>query len=759
MPLWHRAPALQAQQDLQWDAQAQSWQMYGEEPIFVLGAPHPWPGWNMLELEAEGELMHGVASVCLEHRRGSYEIELPLRLGRTAKRLLYVPLGVRRLTLRLTRGQGAFRLLRLRFVWLTPRFAHDRLARRLSSLHPAYKGLSVRQVVRALHRESVARGCSWRRVAIAEHDRTHGNGHSYSQWIKRVESTRRTPGERPRGGDHRLPEQPLISLLMPLMWVGNEKEEAVVARLRDSLRSLQAQRYGNWELCLQLPSSIAPALATRIRQCLAQEARASVADGRTDSLAGLSHQAFIRASGAGILWLGLGDRLAEGALSQLVDAWQRCPQAQLFYADEDSLDAGGERTRPQFKPDWNPDLLLSCAYIGRPALYRRQLLWQLEDEDPVMPPAALASDRELDHAQALRFLAWWYRQTPELRQRAVCHLPRVLYHRRLASAARCDSPPEGASPSVALVQRWLARLPGAGGAVAEKGLVEGSVRVRWPIPSPAPLVSLLVPTRDGVEILRPCVDAILARTDYRHFELLILDNQSTCPETLAYMAEVQQRDARVRVLRWDHPFNYSAINNFGAEKARGEIIGLINNDVEPMDGEWLTEMVSQASRPEIGCVGAKLYYPNGIIQHGGVILGLGGVAGHAHRFFPRHDAGYCGRLKLVQNLSAVTAACLLLRRAVFEEVGGLNEADLAVAYNDVDLCLKVREAGYRNLWTPYAELYHHESVSRGEDNTPEKRARWLGEMNYMKRTWGEGLSQDPAYNPNLTLVYEDFSLR
>nr|WP_301011612.1 glycosyltransferase family 2 protein [Halomonas sp.] len=281
----------------------------------------------------------------------------------------------------------------------------------------------------------------------------------------------------------------------------------------------------------------------------------------------------------------------------------------------------------------------------------------------------------------------------------------------------------------------------------------------WPVPTPQPLVSLLVPTRDGVEILKPCVDAILERTDYRHFELLILDNQSSCSKTLAYMAEVEKRDSRVKVLRWNHDFNYSAINNFGAKHSKGDIIGLINNDVEPIDGEWLTEMVSQASRPEVGCVGAKLYYPNGTIQHGGVVLGVGGVAGHAHRFFQHNEEGYAGRLQLVQNLTAVTAACLLLRREVFEKVGGLNEPDLAVAYNDVDLCLKVHELGLRNLWTPYAELYHHESISRGADDTPKKRARALKEARYMRKQWGPLLDKDPAYNPNLTLAHEDFSLR
>jgi GT2 family glycosyltransferase len=283
-------------------------------------------------------------------------------------------------------------------------------------------------------------------------------------------------------------------------------------------------------------------------------------------------------------------------------------------------------------------------------------------------------------------------------------------------------------------------------------------RVAWPLPSPQPLVSLLVPTRDKLHLLQPCVDAILKLTSYPHFELLILDNQSTCSQTLAYMHDVSKQDPRVRVLRWDAPFNYSAINNFGVANARGSVIGLVNNDIEPINPEWLEEMVRQVCRPDIGCVGAKLYYPNDTIQHAGVVLGIGGVAGHAQKYFNRNALGYFGRLHLAHNVSAVTGACLLVRKAVYQQVGGLDEEHLKVSFNDVDLCIKVREAGYRNLFTPYAELYHHESVSRGPNDTRAKRAVADAEAQFMRQKWGKLLDTDPCYNPNLTLVHEDFSL-
>jgi GT2 family glycosyltransferase len=242
------------------------------------------------------------------------------------------------------------------------------------------------------------------------------------------------------------------------------------------------------------------------------------------------------------------------------------------------------------------------------------------------------------------------------------------------------------------------------------------------------------------------------------YEILILDNGSVEQETLAFFEEIQQEDGRVRVLGYDYPFNYSAINNFGVEHSKGSIIGLINNDVEVISPGWLTEMVSHAYRQEIGCVGAKLYYSNDTIQHAGVILGLGGVAGHSHKHFDRNHPGYFHRLVLTQNLSAVTAACLLVRRELFEEAGGLDEENLRVAFNDVDFCLKVAKAGYRNLWTPYAELYHYESVSRGKEDSPEKIRRFQQEIGYMRDRWGDFLDDDPSYSRNLTRDREDFSI-
>ena len=281
-------------------------------------------------------------------------------------------------------------------------------------------------------------------------------------------------------------------------------------------------------------------------------------------------------------------------------------------------------------------------------------------------------------------------------------------------------------------------------------------RLRFAVPEPQPLVSLIIPTRDRADLLRACVGSIRDRTTYANYEILVIDNGSSEPQTLAYLKELTQTP-NIRVLAYDRPFNYSAINNFAVGAARGEIVGLVNNDIEVISPGWLTEMVSWAAQPDVGCVGAKLYYPDDTIQHAGVILGVGGVANHAHLHLPRTAAGYFGRAVVVGNWSAVTGACMLVRRSVYLEAGGLDAENLAVAFNDVDFCLRVRECGYVNVWTPYAELRHHESVSRGRDDTPEKRQRFVQEVGYMQNRWGATLERDPYYSVNFSRAMPAFS--
>jgi GT2 family glycosyltransferase len=336
----------------------------------------------------------------------------------------------------------------------------------------------------------------------------------------------------------------------------------------------------------------------------------------------------------------------------------------------------------------------------------------------------------------------------------VHHIPRVLYHWRAIAGSTAlvrDAKDYAADAGARAVADHLVRI-GADARVEQ--LPHGHYRVHWGLGERPPKVSLVIPTRDRVDLLRTCVESLLERTDYPDFELVVVDNQSRDPEALAYLASLEA-DGRARVLRYDAPFNYSAINNWAVARCDGAIIGLLNNDLEVISPGWLREMASHALRPEIGAVGAMLYYPDDTMQHAGVILGIGGVANHAYLGQPRGWPGHGGRAKVAQNLSAVTGACLVVRRAAFERVGGLDES-LEVAFNDVDFCLRLRAAGLRNVWTPFAEFYHFESASRGSDDTPEKAARFRGEVERMQSRWQEQLYWDPAYNPNLTLFGTDF---
>lgn len=745
MTLFSRTPDYQPRchlQALSPDA-AYQWQAVGEDPQFTFPKARLLPGWQMLEIAIDHDQPSAAVKLYFNRGKGFEEessVYLPVKAGRVTKRLFWMPTGVKSLRLDPLEGEGCFSIRHLRFVWLTPWFAHDRLAQRLSNMHFQWRNTPKRSVIKALKRKAADEGKPWRELALAEYEATferYSVQRSYAEWVHNQPTRSLEERQAVLAG---LASKPLISILMPVF-------NPTLEHLKTCLDSVLAQHYPHWQLCIADDASTEPGVFALLAEYAEREPRIQVVSREQNGhICAASNSALELAQGSFVALLDHDDCLAPEALLEMAVAINQSPQARLLYSDEDKLDEGGRRYDPHFKPDWNPDLLLAQNYISHLGVYQTALV------------RGLGGFREgfegsQDHDLALRV-------TAAIAPEQIIHVPRVLYHWRAAegsTAMNSGQKDYTATAGLNAVREHLAaHHPGA---LVEHGTFANTYRVRWPLPKQAPLVSLLIPTRDRVEILKPCVDAILDRTDYPHLEVLILDNQSSCTATLDYMHDVANRDARVRVLRWNEPFNYSAINNYGAMHARGEILGLVNNDIEPINPDWLDEMVRQACRPEIGCVGAKLYYPNDLIQHGGVILGLGGVAGHSHKYFPRSHPGYFYRLHLAHNLSAVTAACLLLRKSVFEQVGGLNEEHLTVAFNDVDLCLKVREAGYRNLWTPYAELYHHESISRGADDNAKKRARAAGEVAYMRETWAAQLDNDPAYNPNLTLVHEDFSLR
>jgi GT2 family glycosyltransferase len=455
-----------------------------------------------------------------------------------------------------------------------------------------------------------------------------------------------------------------------------------------------------------------------------------------------TNSAFSIASGEWIALLDHDDVLSRAALAEVALCIASHPEAEIIYSDEDKLNSAGERFDPYFKPDFSRELFRSQNYLNHLTVHRAGNIravggWRTGYEGSQDYDLNLRIMERIDAAR-------------------IRHIPKILYHWRAVEGSTALA---GSEKGYA----YAAGLRALAEHVQRTGLpasVEGApgtpyYRLRFAIPEPAPLVSLIVPTKDKVDLLRGCLESIFDHTSYGNYEVIVVNNNSSGEKTHAYLSHIKEKKG-VRVIDYQKPFNFSAINNYAVARARGSIVGLINNDIEVISPDWLTEMVSWAVQPDIGCVGAKLYYANDTIQHGGVILGIGGVAGHSHKYFPREHPGYFSRLKVVQNLSAVTGACLLVRKDVYEAVGGLNEDALTVAFNDVDFCLKVREAGYRNVWTPYAELYHLESESRGAEDNPDKVRRFQQEIRYMQERWS--LDDDPFYSPHLSLEREDFSI-
>ncbi len=535
--------------------------------------------------------------------------------------------------------------------------------------------------------------------------------------------------------------KPRISVVVPVF-------NPPIQHLESCLESVLAQSYPHWQLCIANDASTDPTVAETLQHYAQRDRRIQwVQRSENGHICAASNSALSLADGDYVALLDHDDCLFEHALLEVASTVQANPDAELLYSDEDFIDEDGRRFAPHYKPDWNPALALSHNYVTHLAVYRRSLI------------EAVGGFREGAGVEGAQDYDLLLRCSARVRAGvgSIVHIPKVLYHWRAHEGSTALGSDQKSYTSMAGQRALQDYLDAAGTAGRAEATDDDNLyRVAYPLEW-EPLVSLLIPTRDMLAVVRPCVESILTQSTYRNFEILILDNQSAEPETLEWFRLIQQQDRRVRVLAYDQPFNYSAINNFGVACARGEILGLVNNDIEVITPGWIEELTSLAIQPENGCVGALLYYPDDTVQHAGVILGLGGYAAHSHRGSPRGSQGYFNRLKVRQNLSAVTGACLFVRKSVYEQVGGLDEA-YTVAYNDVDFCLRVQAAGYLNVFTPFAELYHHESKSRGQEDTPEKIARFDEEKARLADRWGALLQRDPFYNPNLTHAREDFSL-
>ncbi len=527
----------------------------------------------------------------------------------------------------------------------------------------------------------------------------------------------------------KLTYQPVISIVMPVYDI----EEKWLVK---AIESVKEQLYSRWELCICDDASTLPHVRLLLEKYAAADKRIRVAWHRQNGgIVKASNTALGLATGAYVGFLDNDDELTKDALFEVVKALQSV-RYDLVYSDEDKIDLKGKLVEPFFKPDWSPDLLLSSNYICHFAVYRKNLLTDI---------GGLREGYEgsQDYDLVLRFTE----KTDKIK-----HIPKVLYHWRKitgSTAAEADAKPYAFEAAKKALKDAMRRRNEE--AEVTSGIWLGSYRIQRSIKR-MPLISVIIPFRDKPEILKKCLESIFSRTTYFNYEILLIDNQSSEPQTLDYLKSLEGND-RIRVFSYDKPFNFSAINNFAAEQARGEILLLLNNDMEVITPDWMQSMLEHALRPEVGAVGAKLIYPNGMIQHAGVVIGLNGIANHAFCQVMSDDPGYFGQAGLIRNYSAVTGACLMIRKEIYLKVGGLNENELAVAFNDVDLCLKLRENGYLIVYTPYASLYHHESLSRGYDVN-------LKEVAYMQDRYSKQLSSaDYYYNPNLTHERFDFSLR
>ncbi len=578
------------------------------------------------------------------------------------------------------------------------------------------------------------------KAVLEEHYLT---AHEYGDWIARHDTL--SAADRAGIASHiaRMRAPPTLSVVMPVYDTDEQLLRAAIASVRDQL-------YPHWQLCLADDASPGDRVWAILQAAAAEDPRIRITRRPVNGhISAASNSALALATGDFIALMDHDDLLAEHALYEMAAEIEAHPDAELIYSDEDKIDEAGLRFEPHFKTDWNPELLLGQNMITHLAVIRRDVMTRLGG-------LREGFEGSQDHDLALRAAEL----IPPDRIR---HVPAILYHWRQRTQGRSFSETEldrCQDAARRAVEEHLARTGAAGAVVEPLAGTAAYLSVKRALPSPPPLVSIIVPTRDRPELLKRCIEGVLKHTAYAPFELIIVDNDSVEPATHALFRKVTQ-DPRVRVLPSPGPFNYSAINNRAVAQARGEIILLLNNDVAVIEPGWLGEMVAQAARPEVGAVGAALLYEDGRVQHGGVILGVGGtppVAGHLYSGARSLTKSYFNHLQLARTVSAVTAACLALRKSVFLEAGGFDEENLAVAFNDVDLCLKIGALGYQLIWTPRATLIHLESASRGLDTRPAQADRVRAEVSHMRARWGAVLDADPFYGPNFDKAHVDYRL-
>lgn len=697
------------------------WLSEGNEPTFSWQLEGGWqPGWYYLEVALTRHNGSREARLEIPDHTGALPFVIPVssNLRGSIREIFFLPRERPEIHWRPTCARGLFRqspvaVHRISAVESVLRRAHrvmlDGLRFRQSK-HPASRKLRLPNALKDLHAAYLA-GTYLRLRRLSELDYQAVLGSQNKRQQQRFKLARDL-----------LPKALACPVLVLVV-----VDSSGLSGLRALIHSLLAQSHAAWTMvCLSKTAEIERELALAE---LPQDARIAIwrdAPGGT-SLASRLNATMARSPAEIMLWVEPRATLAPDALLHFVLEFLQHPQAQLAYCDEDTFEPAEQlRSAPLFKPDWNPELLQAFNYFGLCIALRKN---------------TATTQREFrEYFEGAELYDLLLRITANQSSEQVRHLSYVLAHQNTDVVA----PGKHAMRArYTAERRALQSVLAFNGCVVEAGDAEALHHVRYPLPAEPPLISIIVPTRDRVELIQACIDSVLTKTRYPRWEMIIVDNDSIAPATHRFFEHAQQHP-NVRVLSAPGAFNYSRLNNAAAAISQGEVLVLLNNDIEVIAEDWLDYLVSHALRPDVGAVGAKLLYPDNTIQHAGVAIGMGGVAGHVHRTLPGDAPGYLNRLLVTQEVSAVTGACVAIAKDKFERVGGLEE-DLAVALNDIDLCLKLRQQGWRNIWEPRALLYHHESLSRGVNDTPAKKALWAFEFGYMKNKWAPLLARDPHW--------------
>ncbi|WP_232316497.1 glycosyltransferase family 2 protein [Candidatus Burkholderia verschuerenii] len=529
-----------------------------------------------------------------------------------------------------------------------------------------------------------------------------------------------------------LDANPVFSVVVPLY-------NTPASFLRKMIESVLGQTYPHWELCMVDDASNLAHMSSIVDEYARRDSRIKFERRSSNGhICVASNDAITLARGDFIALLDHDDVLPPHALQMIAQYAAKHPDAKMFFSDEDKLAPDGSRVQPYFKSDWNAVLMLGQNMFSHFGVFDADLVRSVDGFRP-------GFEGSQDHDLALRC-------AERLRPEQIVHVPHVLYHWRVSAdstALDVAAKPYAHDASLRAVREHLVRC-GADASVEPISPASSMLRVIFGTPQPAPRISITIPTRDRADLLERCIGSLRERTRYANYEIVIVNNGSTERNALELLDHYKQLPD-VQVVSIDEPFNYSDLNNRASAVATGEYLCLLNNDTEVHGGDWLSILCGYASQPDVGAVGPALWYPDGRLQHGGVLLGIGDLAGHYHHLVGKGDPGYFGRAVLAQEVSAVSAACLVVRKSLYESVGGLDALNLRVAFNDVDFCLKLRAAGYRNIYVPYASLIHHESASRRSDAEGPNAERFAREVAWMRQRWENVIDNDPCYNPNLAL--------